>query len=72
MCYRHYHYHCACEIADYIHERWGSAGSWTVIFVCIALLVLIDLIHCNRWEIKRFFKKMLDKIKNLWYNKFRN
>lgn len=66
------HYHCAYEIANFIHERWGSAGSWVAFFACIALLVLISFIQCNRWEIKRFFKKMLDKIKNLWYNKYRN
>lgn len=71
MC-RHYHYHCACEIADFIHEKWGFAGSLTAVLVCIALLVLIEIIQHNRWEIKRFFKKMLDKIKNLWYNEYRN
>ena len=70
--YRHYHYHCAYEIADFIHEKWGFAGSLTAVLVCIALLLLIEVIQHNRWEIKRFFKKMLDKIKNLWYNKFRN
>ena len=70
--YRHYHYHCAYEIADFIHEKWGSVGCWTTVLVCVALLLLIEIIQHNRWEIKRFFKKMLDKIKNLWYNEYRN
>ena len=49
------------EVAYFIHEHWGLAGSLTAIFVCIAVLLLVRLIHLNRWEIKSFFKKVLDK-----------
>ena len=53
------------EVAYFIHEHWGLAGSLAAISVCIAVLLLVRLIHLNRWEIKSFFKKVLDKIKKL-------
>lgn len=57
-------YYYTYEIANAIHERWGLVGSLIAVFICIALLLLIELLQYYRWEIKRFLKKILKKYKS--------